>query len=268
MDVQRLRLDTRIATSDVANLTAGVGRIIAANRIAVPPGRNYSFFRVTAGLDLGYWRARVFVIDGDHDPSTLTKIQWFTYQPDAGPFPSSIGVGLVDEHLTPPELNLPAPDQSATVVLPPGANSTVILAAGAPVASVRLYGLSGITTANASELDLVDAFGTFIYTAPGYFGLGPHNLGGYYVPANRLPLSVTTLAGYPGGRLTLNYSAADIPPAQYLNVDTPARFQAVPGDKLTALLVGAPQQSGLQYLPGGYLTLHGLDTDLALTRWS
>lgn len=267
MDVQRLRLDTRSATSanTVAAMVAGVGRILATQRITTPPGRFYSFYRAQAGIELAGWRGRLLIIDGNITPAALAPVRWFAQDPTAGPAPSALGVGLVAADLEPPPLDLPGPDQSTTVVIPPGAGSTVL---PLPTGGARLYGLSGLTTANASELDIIDAGGSTLYTAPGFFGLAPFDFGGYYVPDHLLPLTVTTLAGYPGGRVTLNYSAASIPAPEWTALDTVARFQTVPGDKITAVLVGAPEQAGLQYVPGAYLTLHGIDTDLALTRWS
>lgn len=269
MDVQRLRLDTRTATAatTVAALTAGVGRVLAIDQIATPPGRYYSFFRAQAGIELAGWRGRLFILDGDHPANTLGPTRWFAQDPTAGPSPAALGIGLVVADLEPPPFTLPGPDQATTVALPAGVNSTVIPGVGTG-GGVRLYGLSGLATANASELDITDNLGSTIYTAPGFFGLAPFDFGGYYVPAARLPLVANTLAGYPGGRVTLTYSAADIPTPQWVAVDTPARFQTVPGDKITAVLIGAPEQSGLQYIPGAYVTLHGIDTDLALTRWS
>lgn len=267
MDVQRLRIDQRTATAatTVAALTSGAGRVLAVEQIVTPPGRYYSFFRAQAGIELAGWRGRLFIIDGDHPAATLAPVRWFAQDPTAGPAPSSLGVGLLAADLEPPPLELPGPNESTTQVIPAGAGTTALIL---PTGGLRLYGLSGLTTASASELSIQDAAGSLIYTAPGFFGLAPFNFAGYYVPASRLPLSVVTLAGYSGGRVTLNYSPADLPPPQWTAIDTPAMFQAVPGDKLTAILVGAPEQSGLQYLPGNYLTLHGIDTDLALTRWS
>lgn len=268
MDAKRIQIDARETQRPPAVLTAGAPLVILTEQIPTDLGRFYSFYRIAAGIDGQGWHGRLIVFAGQVDTSAV--IGWFNSDPSAGtdPPPSTFAPIVAALELAPPELVPPYPDASVTAVLPAGAGSTVLLPTAAYMRDAWLWGLSGISVANASELDVLDAFGDTLYTAPGYFGMGPFNFGGYRVTHDRLPLTVTTLAGYPGGRLTLNYSYRSPQPAGYATLDARTQFQTTPGDVITVALVGTPELSGLQYLPGGYLTVFGIDTDLSLTRWS
>lgn len=98
----------------------------------------------------------------------------------------------------------PGPASSASVLVPAGPN-VVDLIPAALGRSVQLYGMSIVTTGPGGELDVKDGAGSFLYAAPGVVPLAPYNFGGYVVPVSSLPVQAVSLAGWAGGRVSLNY---------------------------------------------------------------